>query len=447
MKELITQDLSQRIRPEHQIQYQSGFGNNFESEAETGALPKGQNNPQRAPFGLYAEQLSGSSFTAHRHENLRSWLYKIRPSVTHAIFKPIDAPLLKGRPFSEEFATPNQLRWDPMPFPDSNTDFINSLVTYAGNGDPASWRGSAIHLYAATANMDGRFFYNSDGDFLIVPEQGALFLRTEFGDMRVQPGQIAVIPRGIKFQVLLPDGKARGYVCENYGLPFKLPTLGPIGSNGLANPRDFLTPSAEYENHKGEFELITKYGGKLWSTELRHSPLDVVAWHGNYVPYKYDLAKFQVINTVSFDHCDPSIFTVLSSPSEVPGFANVDFVIFPPRWMVAENTFRPPYYHRNCMSEFMGLIFGTYDAKEEGFVPGGASLHNCMSAHGPDASTFDKASNAELKPQYLGSTLAFMFESSLTYTPTKHAVNSKQLQKNYMACWDGLESHFDLNRE
>lgn len=427
----------------HQIQYQSGFGNFFATEAKPGALPAGQNSPQKAPYGLYAEQLSGSSFTASREANLRTWLYRIRPSVVHAPFTPFAPRLLRSRPFSEEFATPNQLRWNPLSIPEQPADFVEGLVTYAGNGDSASWRGCAVHLYAANKDMTQRYFYNADGEMLLVPESGSLFLRTECGALPVKPGEIAVIPRGIKFNVELPEGKARGYICENYGLPFKLPDLGPIGSNGLANPRDFLAPTAAYENIDGQFELVAKYGGKLWQSSIDHSPLDVVAWHGNYAPYKYDLALFQVINTVSFDHCDPSIFTVLTSASEIAGFANVDFVVFPPRWMVAERTFRPPYYHRNCMSEFMGLIFGTYDAKEEGFIPGGASLHNCMSAHGPDAATFDKASTAELKPQYAGNTLAFMFESSLTFTPTEFAMTTELMQPEYNECWQPLKSNFD----
>lgn len=444
MKELTESEQDNAItRTLHQLQYQSGFANHFESEAESGSLPVGQNSPQRAAYGLYAEQLSGSSFTAARSENMRSWLYRIRPSVMHGSFHCIDSPLLKSRPFPADCNTPNQLRWNPTPFPLLAQDFIESLVTFAGNGDLASWRGCAVHLYAANKDMSDRFFYDADGELLIVPEQGLLHFRTEFGAMLVAPGEIAVVPRGIKFQVLLPDGKARGYVCENFGPALRLPQLGPIGANGLANPRDFLSPTAAYEERSGKLELLAKYAGSLWSAPLPHSPLDVVAWHGNYAPYKYDLAKFQTINTVSFDHCDPSIFTVLTSPSEIAGYANIDFVIFPPRWMVAEKTFRPPYYHRNVMSEFMGLVFGAYDAKEEGFVPGGSSLHNCMSAHGPDAATFEKASQVELKPQYQGDTLAFMFETSLPLTPTAFALQTPLRQDDYMDCWSGLQSHFD----
>ncbi len=428
-----------------QYQYLSGFWNHLQTEAEKGALPEGQNSPQKPPLGLYAEQLSGSSFLSPRHENLRSWLYRIRPSVLHSKFERFEHALLKDRPFDEVEPSPNQLRWNPIVIdPKKNFDFIDSLVTIAGNGGTGSVRGSAVHLYAASRSMADRYFYDSDGDLLIVPEHGSLDLHTEFGLLRVSPWEIAVIPRGVKFRVHLPDGTARGYICENFGPPFRLPHLGPIGSNGLANPRDFLSPVAWYEDRRSEVELITKFDGKLWRTEIDHSPLDVVGWHGNYYPYKYDLHRFNVVNTVSFDHLDPSIFTVLTSPSELIGVANVDFVIFPPRWIVAENTFRPPYFHRNCMSEYMGLIEGVYDAKKEGFVPGGGSLHNAMAPHGPDAETFERASSCELKPVKVENTLAFMFESSLVYRPTRFALECDLLQPNYQDCWKGLKSNFSV---
>ncbi|MBS1994849.1 MAG: homogentisate 1,2-dioxygenase [Cyanobacteria bacterium SZAS LIN-2] len=428
------------------LSYQSGFGNYVISEAIPDCVPRNQNSPQKINYGLYAEQLSGSSFVMTRAANKRSWLYRILPSVKHGAFQRIDNKNLKSRPFLDAPATPDQLRWDAFGAPPKGEklDFIDGLFTIAGNGDSASVRGSAVHIYRVSASMTDRFFYNADGEFLIVPEKEGLILRTEFGIMEIAPGEIAVIPRGVKFQVRLPEDVqfARGYVLENYGEPLRLPDLGPIGANGLANPRDFLVPQAAFEDLKGDFRLTTKFQGNLFDAAIDHSPLNVVGWHGNYYPYKYDLSLFNVINTVSFDHPDPSIFTVLTSPSEVPGLSNIDFVIFPPRWMVAENTFRPPYYHRNLMSEYMGLIFGVYDAKAEGFVPGGGSLHNSMSAHGPDAETFDKASNVELKPVYQGGTLAFMFESSLVYTPTAQALKCTELQEDYRACWDALPNNF-----
>lgn len=425
------------------LKYQTGFGNHFESEALPGALPVGRNNPQKAPFGLYAEQLSGSAFTAPPSENYRSWLYRILPSVCQAPFTPYEAGyFISDSEANGESVTPNALRWDPLSYPKKPTHFIQALRTFCVAGSARHGFGSAVHVYAATASMQREFFYNADGEMLIVPQEGDLDVLTEMGVLEVRPGEILVVPRGVKFQVHLPRGQARGYVCENYGAPFRLPERGPIGANGLANPRDFLAPVAAYEEKSGDFNLIAKFQGGLWAAPIGHSPLDVVAWHGNYYPYKYDLSRFQTVNSVSFDHPDPSIFTVLTSPTERRGTANVDFVIFPPRWMVAEGTFRPPWYHRNVMSEYMGLVHGVYDAKPQGFVPGGGSLHNAMSAHGPDAETFDKASNAELKPVYQGNTMAFMFESCLVYRPTEFAMTTTALQKNYWQCWQGLQKHF-----
>lgn len=424
------------------LQYQSGFGNEFATEAMAGTLPEGQNAPQIVAHGLYAEQFSGTAFTAPRATNRRSWLYRIRPSVVHQLFKAIGNHLLRTAPCAEAVAPPNQLRWDPIPFPLETSDFVDSLITMGTCGNAAMQAGVGIHIYTANASMHDRFFYNTDGELLIVPQLGRLRLHTEMGQIEAAPGEICVLPRGLKFRVELLEEKARGYICENYGAMFRLPELGPIGANGLANPRDFLTPVASYEDSEGDFQIIAKFGGNLFAAEIEHSPLDVVAWHGNYAPYKYDLSKFNTMNTVSYDHADPSIFTVLTSPSEIAGTANTDFVIFPPRWMVAEKTFRPPYFHRNVMSEFMGLIFGKYDAKAEGFVPGGASLHNCMSGHGPDAATFEAATKAELKPQYLAHTLAFMFETRFIIQPTRFALSSEALQNDYWQCWQELQKNF-----
>lgn len=418
--------------------YQTGFGNEFATEAIEGALPQGQNSPQRAPLGLYAEQLSGTAFTAPRATNRRTWTYRMRPSVVHKPFRQIGNGLLCSAPITDQTPAPNQLRWDPLSMPDEPSDFIDGLTTMAACGDVGAQTGTAVHIYCCNRSMSDRFFYNADGEMLVVPEKGRLDVFTELGRLDVAPGEICVLPRGVKFRIELPDGEARGYVCENYGAHFKLPDLGPIGANGLANSRDFQTPVADYEDREGDFQLIAKFQGNLWAAEIGHSPLDVVAWHGNYAPYKYDLSAFNTINTVSYDHPDPSIFTVLTSPSEISGTANCDFVIFPPRWMVAEHTFRPPYFHRNVMSEFMGLIFGRYDAKQEGFVPGGASLHNCMSGHGPDVDTFESASNADLAPQHYENTLAFMFETRYVLRPSRFAMETPALQKDYWKCWEGM---------
>ena len=422
--------------------YQAGFGNEFASEAEPGALPAGRNSPQRAPLGLYAEQISGTAFTQPRAVNRRTWVYRIMPSAAHPKFTRIGNGTLRGTPFDEIEPDPNRLRWDPLPMPSGQADFIDGLYTVAGNGDIRTRTGMAIHQYAANHSMTSRYFVDSDGELLFVPETGALVLHTELGPLAVAPGEIAVIPRGIRFQVQLGGGPARGYLCENFGAAFTLPERGPIGANGLANERDFLTPAARYEDGTGTVQVVQKFGGNLWAADYDHSPLDVVGWHGSYVPYKYDTASFMVIGTISFDHPDPSIFTVLTSPSELAGLANVDFVIFPPRWLVGEDTFRPPWYHRNVMSEFMGLVRGVYDAKAEGFAPGGASLHNTFTSHGPDTETFARAAAAELAPQKLEGTLAFMFESRWMITPTQQAMRARHRQQDYDAVWVGLVPRF-----
>jgi homogentisate 1,2-dioxygenase len=434
----------------HPAGYQSGFACEFATEAVPGTLPVGRNSPQRVAYGLYAEQLSGTAFTAPRAHNRRSWLYRVRPAAVHQPFTLLDDKPWQARIVSD-FARvpptpPNQLRWDPLPMPpaETPTDFVEGLVTMAGNGSPEAMNGCAIHLYAANRPMRDRFFYTADGELLIVPQQGRLHLATELGVIDIEPLEIAVIPRGVRFRVELPDGQARGYVCENFGALFKLPDLGPIGSNGLANPRDFLSPHAAYEVREGHFELIAKFNGHLWRADIDHSPLDVVAWHGNYAPYKYDLRRFNTIGSVSFDHPDPSIFLVLQAPSDTPGVDTIDFVIFPPRWLAGEDTFRPPWFHRNVASEFMGLIQGVYDAKAEGFQPGGASLHNCMSGHGPDAETFDKASSADTtRPVKVDATMAFMFETRTLIKPTRHALETSRLQADYYACWQGLKNRFN----
>lgn len=424
------------------LRYQSGFNNQFSSEALPGALPIGQNSPQQVPYGLYAEQISGTAFTVPRAEARRTWLYRIRPSALHPRFARLERQITGG---GLGPVNPNRLRWNPLEIPAEPTDFLDGLLALAATAEPQQASGVSLYLYCANRSMQ-RVFFNADGEWLIVPQQGRLRLATELGLLEVEPLEIAVIPRGIRFRVELLDTGARGYVCENHGAALRLPDLGPIGSNGLANPRDFLAPVAHYEDVEAPVQLVQKFLGELWACELDHSPLDVVAWHGNHVPYKYDLRRFNVLGTVSFDHPDPSIFTVLTSPSTVPGQANVDFVIFPPRWMVAEHSFRPPWFHRNLMNEFMGLIQGVYDAKAEGFAPGGASLHNCMSAHGPDQATTAQAVAAELKPHKLENTMAFMFETGAVLRPTRYALDCPQLQSDYDACWAGLRKTFDQGR-
>ncbi|SDK46989.1 homogentisate 1,2-dioxygenase [Pseudomonas delhiensis] len=423
------------------LAYLSGFNNQFASEALPGALPHGQNSPQQAPYGLYAEQFSGTAFTVPRSEARRTWLYRIKPSASHPRFERL-ARQVPGREPGQ--VNPNRLRWNPQDIPAEPTDFIDGLLTLAATADPEQASGVSVHLYRANRSMD-RAFFDADGELLIVPQQGRLRLATELGRLDIEPLEIAVIPRGMKFRVELLDATAAGYICENHGAALRIPDLGPIGSNGLANPRDFLAPVAHYEDIDAPVQLVQKFLGELWACELDHSPLDVVAWHGNNVPYKYDLRLFNTIGTVSYDHPDPSIFTVLTSPSDTHGMANVDFVIFPPRWMVAENTFRPPWFHRNLMNEFMGLIQGAYDAKADGFAPGGASLHNCMSAHGPDNATTVQAIAAQLAPHKIDNTMAFMFETGRVLRPTRYALECPQLQRDYDACWSGMAKTFQRN--
>merc|ERR1712137_455088 len=418
--------------------YQQGFGNHFCSEAIPGALPIGQNAPQKCAFGLYAEQLSGTAFTVPRTHNQRSWLYRTQPSVTHLPFTEIESGLFTD---NYNIIDPNQFQWRPFEISSEKHDFVQGMKTICGAGDPSSREGVAIYIFTANANMENKSFYSSDGDFLLVAQQGTLDIQTEFGKMLVEPGEICVIQRGMHFTVNV-NGPTRGYALEVFTGHFEIPNLGPIGANGLANPRDFQTPVAYFERENDrDWTIINKFLGKQFVAKMDHSPYNVVAWHGNYAPYKYNLNLFNTMNTVSFDHADPSIFTVLTCPTNTPGQAAVDFVIFPPRWVVQENSFRPPYYHRNCMSEFMGLIKGEYEAKKDGFCMGGASLHSCMTPHGPDTKTFEGASTCELKPVKIENTMAFMFESSYFFKLTPFAANHN-LRVEYYQCWQGLKSNF-----
>jgi homogentisate 1,2-dioxygenase len=429
------------------LRYMPGFGNDFETEALPGALPQGQNSPQNCAYGLYAEQLSGSPFTAPRGTNERSWLYRMRPSVKHVgRFSEIEVPGWKTAPHVVKHGLPlGQLRWNPPEFPEGRLNFITGMRSMTTAGDVYTQTGMGAHLYFITESMVDEYFYNADGELLIVPQAGSIEIFTELGLIEVSPCEIVVIPRGIKFKVILPGGPARGYVCENYGPKFTLPERGPIGANCLANPRDFKTPVAAYEELETKCRLTVKWCGNFHVTEIGHSPLDVVAWHGNYAPYKYDLRTFSPVGAILFDHPDPSIFTVLTAPSGEAGTANVDFVIFPERWLVAEHSFRPPWYHMNVMSEFMGLIHGRYDAKAEGFLPGGMSLHNCMLPHGPDVDAYSKGTTAALQPVKLTDTMAFMFETRYPQQLTQFAATLPALQENYAACWEGLEKRFGLD--
>jgi homogentisate 1,2-dioxygenase len=429
-----------------ELHYLTGFSNEFATEALPGALPEGRNSPQRCPYGLYAEQLSITAFTAPRDDNRRSWLYRIRPAAVHGPFRRYDDVNLVGH-YDQGETPPERLRWSALAIPTAPTDFVRGWFTLAGTGSASAMSGCAVHWYVANTSMHGRYFCDADAELLIVPQLGRLRLGTELGRIDIEPQEIAVIPRGMRFRVELLDTTARGYLCENFGAPFRLPDLGPIGANCLANPRDFLAPVAWYEDLDGDFELLCKYQGHLWQAAIGHSPLDVVAWHGNAAPYKYDLRRFNTLGSISFDHPDPSIFLALQSRSDTPGVDNIDFVLFTPRWLVAEDTCRPPWFHRNIASEFMGLVHGIYDAKAEGFVPGGASLHNSMCAHGPDGTSFERGMAADTRqPQRIADTMAFMFETRTVLHPTAQALSSPLLQRDYWQCWQGLRRNFDPNK-
>ncbi len=423
--------------------YMPGFGNDYETEALPGALPQGMNSPQKCSYGLYAEQLSGTAFTVHPPE--RTWCYRIRPSVKHSTrYKKIDVPYWKSAPcVQDDILSLGQYRWDPVEANGEGLNWITGMRTMTTAGDVNTQVGMASHVYLVTESMVDDYFFSADSELLVVPQQGRLRFWTELGIIDLEPQEIAIIPRGLVYRVELIEGPARGFVCENYGQKFELPGRGPIGANCLANPRDFRAPVAAFEDREVPSTITVKWCGTFHVTEIGQSPLDVVAWHGNYAPVKYDLKNYCPVGSILFDHPDPSIFTVLTAPSGSPGTANIDFVLFRERWMVAENTFRPPWYHKNIMSELMGNIYGIYDAKPEGFVPGGMSLHNMMLPHGPDKQAFEGASNAKLAAEKLDNTMSFMFETRFPQHLTPFAANEAPLQEDYIDVWADLTKHYD----
>ena len=425
--------------------YMSGLGNDFETEALPGALPQGMNSPQRPAYGLYGEQLSGTAFTAPGHANQRTWCYRIRPSVRHSgRFERVDLPYWRTAPeIIEDAPSLGQYRWDPVPHAGEPLTWPEGMRTMTTAGDLGAQSGMAAHVYLVTASMEDDYFSSADGELLVVPQEGRLRFATELGVIDVAPQEVAILPRGLVYRVEVPEGPARGFVCENYGQPFALPERGPIGANCMANRRDFLTPVAAFEDREVPSTLTMKWGGAFHRAAIDQSPLDVVAWHGNYAPVKYDLRTYCPVGAILFDHPDPSIFTVLTAPSGVEGTANIDFVLFRDRWMVAEDTFRPPWYHRNVMSELMGNIHGQYDAKPQGFAPGGISLHNMMLPHGPDRAAFEAATAAELAPAKLGETMSFMFETRFPQHLTRFAATEAPLQDDYADCWADLPKRFD----
>jgi len=425
--------------------YMPGFSNDFETEALAGALPQGQNSPQKCNYGLYAEQLSGTAFTAPRGKNERTWCYRIRPSVKHVgRFQRFDLPYWKSAPaIDDDLVSLGQYRWDPVPHSSERLTWITGMRTMTTAGDVNTQTGMASHIYLVTASMEDEYFYSADSELLVVPQEGRLRFCTELGIIDLEPKEIALLPRGLVYRVEVLDGPCRGFVCENYGEKFDLPNRGPIGANCLANPRDFKCPVAAFEDRETKSRVVIKWCGQFHETWIDHSPLDVVAWHGNYCAYKYDLRTYAPVGAILFDHPDPSIFTVLTAPSGREGTANIDFVLFRERWLVSEHTFRPPWYHKNVMSELMGNIYGIYDAKPKGFVPGGMSLHNCMLPHGPDRNAFEAASNAPLAPVKQDNTMQFMFETRFPQHLTAFAAREAPLQDDYIDCWDSLEKKYD----
>ena len=436
--------------------YSTGFGNSFSSEIIPGALPRGRNNPRKVPFGLYAEQLSGTAFTSPRHGNRRTWLYRIQPTVvgTENSFESCKNDTNNRYPshfgnVQDLQLDPNPMRWNSLPL-QTGVDFVSGMRTFMSSGSPLTKNGLSISMYSFDQDMTDVHMYNSDGDFMIVPQLGSLRIATELGRIIVSPNEICVLPRGIIFSVhklSADDPSTRGYVLEVYKGHFELPELGPIGSNGLANARDFLHPTAwcvQEKDYKLPCTILNKFGGQLFTRQSQHSPYNVMAWHGTYVPFLYDLTQFCAVNSVTYDHLDPSIYTVLTVAGCEPGTALADFVVFPPRVMATDsNTLRPPWFHRNCMSEFMGLIQGGYDAKK-GFVAGGASLHSCMTPHGPDTSSYENAvaDPCEAPIKFTGG-LAFMFETSMILELSKFGRDSDHRDYSYAKCWSGLEDTFN----
>ena len=425
--------------------YMPGFGNDFETESLEGALPEGQNSPQRCNYGLYGEQLSGTAFTAPQAQNERTWCYRIRPSVKHANrYEKIQNPYWISAPnIDQDIVSLGQYRWDPVPHSDLSLNWITGMRTMTTAGDVNTQVGMAAHIYLVNTSMIDDYFYSADSELLVVPQEGSLRFHTELGIIDLEPKEIGLLPRGLLYRVEVINGPCRGFVCENYGQKFEMPNRGPIGANCLANRRDFKTPVAAFEDRETPSTVTIKWCGQFHKTEIEHSPLDVVAWHGNYAPCKYNLKNFCPVGSILFDHPDPSIYTVLSAPSGIFGTANIDFVLFRERWQVAENTFRPPWYHKNVMSELMGNIYGQYEAKPEGFVPGGTSLHNMMLPHGPDNDAFERASNSELKPTKMENTMSFMFETRFPQHLTNFAAKLAPLQDNYIDCWQDITKKFD----
>jgi homogentisate 1,2-dioxygenase len=424
----------------------AGFCNFHESETLPGALPVDQNSPRSSPYGLYAEQLNATGFVAPREANRRSWMYRIRPSAEQGPLAPLAHERLRGD-FSGEPVEANLAGWGPLPFPASPTDFVDGLATLGGAGSPSSRRGYAVHLYAANRGMEDRCFSDADGDLLLLPEEGSLTLLTELGVLQVHPGQLALVPRGVRFSVLLGGSRARGYVGESFGRPFSLPERGPVGANGLADARHFRGPVARHEERLCPgYRVTVKLGGALFEATQDHSPFDVVAWHGNHFPTVYDLAAFSPAGNARVDHIDPSIHTVLTSPLDEAGANGLDLVVFTPRWDATEHTFRPPYFHRNVATELNGIIREVASAGSP-FARGCCFLTPSFTPHGVLATGVERTlalddERADQARRSADSSLWFQFESTLPFSPTAWARTAPNRVDDWPLVWGAYRRHF-----
>ncbi|KAH9874017.1 hypothetical protein IAQ61_004645 [Plenodomus lingam] len=453
----------QRLKPTRAndpYNYQAGWGNRHQSEVIPGTLPVAQNNPQEVRFGLYTEGITYSAFAAPRAHNYSTYMYRCRPAAAHNGYVPFESKSNIQNCFlslNPKVATlPEQAEWRPFPLPkeEEKIDFANGLHTLAGSGDPNIREGLALYVYMINSSMERRAFCNADGDFLICAQLGTLDIVTEMGKIFLQPGEICVIQRGIRFCMnLAPDTKvARGYITEVWGSMWELPDLGPLGGHGLANPRDFLYPVAAIDdNLHVDWQIVNKINGELVAIQQDHSPFDLVAWHGNVVPYKYDLTKFSSQNSTSIDHTDPSIFTVLTAKSRDPLTPLADFLWFGPRWDVATNTFRLPYFHRNSASEFLACLYGQGLGRSDDFQPGGGSFEGGHTPHGGFHEGYQHGMRIhESQPEkILTEQLTIMIESSRLFLWTEWARKGcgviDEHGTNYKV-WEALPDRFSANK-
>ncbi|RSL87550.1 hypothetical protein CDV31_016235 [Fusarium ambrosium] len=445
--------------------YLNGLGNLHQSEAFPDAVPLVNSYPQHAKYGLRSEKVSGTSFTATpRSQNLWSFLYRARPSYNHGTFELWNQHLETANPSRPKHLTPNSYVWPT--FNVTKGDWTAQHLL-GGNGSPTDKTGVAIWLFHVNKDMPPQTVFSSqDGEALIVPQTGALDIQTEYGKLLVRQQEIAVIPRGIKYRVTLPEGKeARGYVLELYQGHFRLPELGIIGSIGLANPRDFQVPTASFDGKiesqgdtqvavandgRGEWTIISRLDTKLWFATQDSTPFDVAGWQGTLYPYKYDVRRFNYIGNLNYDHADPSVFVVLTSQSygKEPGTAVVDFAAVGEHWHPAQHTLRVPWYHRNTASEFVFPIIAEQDPKSrlntsDTFGPWGAWLNANMVTHGSNEQEYAewqaKDTLTPMKLQDFGVTSAIIeTEATLLLTDWAFEAATKNFKDQTNAAFEGL---------